>query len=226
MLAALNAEERQDLIMSVGVHAKRRRATPIRLTELIEKALKSETLEEIAKHVNLQGTTILRKLLSLKDLPPEVQSLVNWGQREGGISFSVAAEIVRLARASDRLELARLAIEQRLSKSEVQAVVQRTIREQCCLSDALKEILRLRTNVEQHFLFVGLLNGEVDNVTARRNIRRNLSRLIGARNILAVKCKDGRFSLVVNEIGANSENVRPFLGSDKLQSFVNSIAAE
>lgn len=225
MLAALTPAERQDLIMSVGVHVKRRRATPMQSARLIERALTIDTLEEVAEHVNLQGTTILSKLISLNDLPSEVQGLIDWGRKDGGISFSVAAEIARLDGPSEMLALAKMAVEQRLSKSEVQAIVQRASREQCSLTDAVKEILSLRPKVEQSFLFLGLLDGEVEDNTARRNIRRNLSGLIGAKNILAVRCNAGRFSLVVSEAGANSEKVRPYLNSGNLQSFVNSISA-
>ena len=118
-----------------------------------------------------------------------------------------------------------MAIEHRLTRSEVQAIVQRAHREGCSVADAAEEILRLRPQVEQHFLFIGLLDGRVPNDTARRNIRRNLAKLVGAENILAIRCQDGRFSVVLNTAGAKSEKVRAYLDSGNLQSFINTLAA-
>lgn len=225
MLAALTPLERQDLIMSVGVHAKRRRAKPMQLARLIEKALVTDSLDEIADHVNLRGPTILRKLRSLKDLPEEVQNLVDWGTSNAGISFSVAAEIARFGNESERCHLAQLALEHHLRKEEVQAIVQRASREGCSVADAAEEILKLRPDVEQQFLYMGLLDGRVPDDVARRNIRRNLAKLVGAENVLAVRCGEGRFSVVLNSAGAESKSARQHLSSGKLQSFINEIAA-
>ncbi|MYF51348.1 MAG: hypothetical protein F4220_14540 [Gammaproteobacteria bacterium] len=225
MLAALSPAERQDLIMSVGVHVKRRRAKPMRLAGLIDKALATDSLDEIADHVNLRDTTILRKLRSLKDLPEEVQNLVDWGTSNSGLSFSVAAEIARCADALDRRKLAQLALEHHLRKDDVQAIVQRASRAGCSVEDAAEEILKLRPDVEQQFLYVGMLDGRVSDDVARRNIRRNLAKLVGAENVLAVRCGDGRFSVVLNSAGAESKNARQRLSSGKLQSFINEIAA-
>ncbi|MDE0271231.1 MAG: hypothetical protein OXP11_08505 [Gammaproteobacteria bacterium] len=225
MLAALTPAERQDLIMSVGVHVKRRRAKPMRLAGLIDKALATDSLDEIADHVNLRGTTILRKLRSLKDLPEEVQNLVDWGTSNAGLSFSVAAEIARCADGLDRRKLAQLALEHHLRKDDVQAIVQRASRAGCSVEDAAEEILKLRPDVEQQFLYVGMLDGRVSDDVARRSIRRNLAKLVGAENVLAVRCGEGRFSVVLNSAGAESKSARQHLSSGKLQSFINEIAA-
>ena len=211
--------------MSVGVHVKKRRAKPTQLAQLIDKALAAETLEEIADHVNLQGTTILRKLLSLNRLPKEIQDQVHWGTSDIGISFSVAAEIARFEHESDVRLLFQKAIEHQLSRSEVQAIVQRTCREGCSAEDALAEILMLRPAIEQQYLFMGLLDVNVTDDIARRNIRRNLAELVGPENILSVRCREGRFSILLKGAGANSQQALEHFGSGKLQSFVNSIAS-
>lgn len=225
MLAALTPVERQDLIMSVGVHVKKRRAKPIQLAQLIDKALATDSLDQIADHVNLRDTTMLRKLRSLKDLPGEVQNLVDWGVSDAGISFSVAAEIARLENESAKSQLAQIALEHNLRKDDVQAIVQRASREGCSVADAAEEILKLRPEVEQQYLYVGLLEVPVPDDAARRSIRRNLAKLVGAENILAVRCGDGRFSIVLNSAGALSEHARQHLSPGRLQPFVNEIAA-
>lgn len=226
MLAALSPVERQDLIMSVGVHVKKRRATPMRLAQLIEKAKTTDSLDDIADHVNLRGPTILHKLLSLNKLPENVRNLVDWGVNEIGISFSVAAEIARVASEADKRELAKMSIEHRLSKSEVQAIIQRSALKGSSIADAAGEILQLRSQVERHFLYVGLLDGGTSDDAARRSIRRNLAELVGAENVLAVRCSNGRFSIVLSDAGANSEQVRGKLNSEELQSFINTIAVD
>ena len=210
--------------MSVGIHVKRRRASPMRLAKLIEKALTTESLEEIAEHVNLNGTTILRKLCSLNHLPPEVQDRVHWGTSDIGISFSVAAEIARYGSESDKLLLSQTAIEHQLSKSEVQAIVQRAGRESCSVGEATTEILRLRPKVDRQYLFMGLLNTEVADDVAKRNIRRKLAKLVGPENVLSVRCGGGRFSFVLNDAGANSEQALKHLDSHQLQSYINGIS--
>ena len=211
--------------MSVGVHVKRRRAKPMRLARLIDKALAADSLDEIADHVNLRGPTILRKLHSLKELPEEIQNLVDWGTSDAGISFSVAAEIARVGSESERRHLAHLALEHNLRKEEVQAIVQRASREGCRVADAIEEILKLRPEVEQQYLYMGILEVSVPDDVARRNIRRKLARLVGAENILAVRCGEGRFSIVLNSAGAESDHARQHLNSSRLQPFVNEIAA-
>ena len=212
--------------MSVGVHVKERRAKPMRLAQLIEKAKTTDSLDDIADHVNLRGPTILHKLLSLNKLPVNVRNLVDWGANEAGISFSVAAEIARIVSEADKRELAKMAVEHRLSKSEAQAIIQRSALKGSGIVDAAEEILRLRSQVDRHFLFVGLLDGGTSDDAARRNIRRNLAELVGAENVLAVRCGDGRFSIVLNEAGAKSERVRGNLNSKEIQSFINTIAAD
>lgn len=225
MLSALTPVERQDLVMSVGVHVKKRRANPMRVAHLIEKARATESLDEIANHLNLRDTTMLGKFLSLNGLPKEIQILINWGRNETGISFSVGAEITRIDTESQRRQLAQMAIEHRLSRSEVQAIVQRANREGCSVAKAGDEILKLRTEIERHFLFVGMLDGRVPDDIARRNIRRNLAALVGGENILAVRCGDGRFSVVLNAAGANSDKARVHLDAAHLQAYINSVAA-
>lgn len=210
--------------MSVGVHVKRRRAKPMQAAKLVKKAMHTESLEEIAEHVNLQGTTILRKLLSLENLPREVQDHIHWGTSNVGISFSVAAEIARYGSDSDKLSLAQTAIEHHLSKSEVQAIVQRATRDKCSIADASEEILKLRPAIDRQYLYMGLLEIDVPENTARRNIRRKLASLVGADNVLSVRCDNGRFSFVLNDVGANSEQALKHLKSSVLQSYVNNIA--
>ena len=226
MLASLTAVERQALIMSVGVHVKRRRADPMRLARLLRKAhATGETLDEIADHVNLSGPTVLRKLLSLNKLPADVQNLIEWGSNDTGVSFSVAAEIARASTDADRRRLAQAAIEHRLSRSEVQAIVQRSILKGCDVRHATEEILRLRPEVEQRYLLIGLLDGQVPDDAARKNIRRSLAKLVGQDNVLAVRCGDGRFSVVLSAAGASSDRIRGHLCPAKLQTFINASAA-
>ena len=210
--------------MSVGVHRRSRRTSPCRVAQLLDKALSQQSLREIARDVDLRDETVLRRLLSLLELPPEVQALVSWGKAPGTISFSVASEIVRLKIAEDIEQLAATSVEYRLSKEEVRGIIQRKHRANVPLDQAINDVLKLRPVVERQHLFLGLLSGDMNEEKARRNIRQGLSSLLGARNVLAVKCRNHRFSIVLTPEGASSDRVRSFLSPDNMQTYINSLA--
>ena len=226
MLAALTPEEQQDLIMSVGVHKKSRRLSPCQVSRLLRKASTQQSLQDVALDVDLRDDTVLRKFMSLERLPPEIQALVSWGTQPGSISFSVAAEIARVDSIVEIGQLAAAAVEHRLSKEETRSVIQRQRRAGISLDQALGEILKLRPIVERQHIFLGFLSEDVDEELARRSIRRNLASLVGAQNVLAVKCRSQKFSIVLTSEGATSDQVRESLAPDHLQTFVNSLAKE
>ena len=224
MLVALTPSEKQDLVMSVGVHRRSRRISPCKVAQLLKKASAQQSLREIARDVDLRDDTVLRRLLSLLKLPPEVQALISWGKTPGTISFSVASEVARLVADEEIEQLAAAGIEHRLSKEEVRGIIQRKRRANVSLDRAVEDVLKLRPVVERQYLFLGLLSDDVNEEKARRNIRQRLSSLLGSRNVLAVKCRNHRFSIVLTPEGANSDRVRRFLSPANLQTYINSLA--
>lgn len=210
--------------MSVGVHRRSRRTSPCRVAQLLEKASSQQSLREIARDVDLRDETVLRRLLSLLKLPPEVQALVSWGKAPGTISFSVASEIARLVTVEEIEQLAAAGVDYRLSKEEVRGIIQRKRRANVPLAQALNDVLKLRPVVERQHLFLGLLSDDMNEEEARRNIRQRLSSLLGARNVLAVKCRNHKFSIVLTPEGASSDRVRRFLSPGNLQTYINSLA--
>ena len=121
----------------------------------MQKARSEESIEDLARDVGLTSSMV-RRFLSLLDLPEEVQGSVGWGTTPGVMSFSAAAEIPRLPSREERLKLAATVIERRLSRDETKAVVQRRLRGNVLLEQATCEILKLRPAVEEQHLVVGL----------------------------------------------------------------------
>lgn len=226
MLANLTPTERRDLIMSVGVHRQSRRLSPWQVSQLISKAQQELTLREIARDVNLRDDSVLRKFISLQKLPPGIQSLVGWRLTPASISFSVAAEISRLDTHEEMEHLAAVVVENRLSKEETQSIIQRRRRGNVPLAQAIDDVLKVRPIIEKQHLYLGLLTTDVDEGLARRNIRRRLADLVGASNVLAVKCQNRRFSVVMTSEGAATESIRRFLTPEHVQEYINSLATE
>jgi hypothetical protein len=205
MLKALTQEERIDLIMSVGVHKKERRVSPIEVAELIIKSEKEQSLAEIAQEIHLKSDGMLRKFKALKKLPQELQALVNWNAPDGFLSFSTAFEITRLENLVDVEFISKAALENSLTKEEVQAIIQRAQRGNVSVQIALDEILKLRPIVERQYLFVGLVPknyiNEFEPDEIRRRLRIGLAKIVGASNILSVSCRGERYSFMLSKSG-------------------------
>ena len=119
-----------------------------------------------------------------------------------------------------------MAIEHHLSKSEVQAIIQRANRERCSVTDAAEEILKLRPEVEQQYLYMGLLDGTVSGTIPHAATSAALLPIwSGLKTSWPCVVATVDFSVVLNSAGAKSEQAYPNLGSGKLQSFINVIAA-
>jgi hypothetical protein len=208
MLSALTTEERRDLILSVGVHKKERRRSPIAVAELIAKASSVQSISDIAKEVHLKDVSMLRKFLALLRLPDEIQALVHWSGTRNFISPSTAYELTRLETDTDIEIVSRAVFENSFTKEEVQAIVQRIKRGKVAADDAISEILKLRPEVERQYFFVGrtpedlLKNNDTD--TLRRKLRLVLAKTIGSKNLLSVSCKGNRFSFMLSKDGVKS----------------------
>jgi hypothetical protein len=229
VITGLTDKEYSDLVLSVGTHRKKRHRQPGEVAELIEKALlttdtpRSEKLELIAKELQLRGPSMLERFLSLRSLPPEIVDLITYGTEKGRISFSTAAEFTRLPNTSYQVELAKAVLENDLTKSEVQAILQRVKRGGVSLQTALDEILKLRPKVERRYLFLGKLPpmySQKDPQFLRRTLRARLGERFGGQSVLAVSCKAGRFSFLLTEAAAKQAAQKGQLTPATLDRFV------
>lgn len=224
MLTGLDLSEKQELLATIGSHRSKRKTTPPRVAELLDKARTFQPLDKIALDLELRDTSILHRFLSLLKLPPEIQGLVEFGQSKGFIPFSSAAEIVRVANDDDRKYLAKTALENSLKKSEVQAIIQRSVRAQVPIRHAVDEILKLRPVVERQYLFLGALGDSFTNhseIDCQRMLRAALAEKIGGQNILSVSCKAHRYSFMITE--SAYRDISSELSHKNVDNFVNKI---
>lgn len=230
-LAGLTDSESTDLIMSVGTHQAKRRISPIQVAQLIEKASGLQSLESIARAVSLRDTTLLKKFISLLALPEETRSLVTWGSTRGFIPFSSASEIARIAKkiaAEELLALSCTVLEHGLTKTELQAVVQRVSRGQVPLDNAVQEILAMRPVIERQYVFMTstplVIRDSESLEHGRIKARQLLAGAIGASNLLSVSVTPKTLTFVV--LGdSDGHPPAPLRGvtSESLKQFIEGI---
>jgi hypothetical protein len=155
----LTAEERRDLLLSVGTHKGLRRLSPIEVADLFRKAIAGgASLNYCAEAARLDGTTWVRRFLRVSDLPPGVRLLVDWGKTdEASIGFTTATEIARLKVPADQEKLARATIAYRLSSAEVRQIVQLKTRSGRTVEEAISDGLKMRPEITVRHVFIGAI---------------------------------------------------------------------
>ena len=152
----LSPQERQDLLLSVGMHRGQRRLSPVEVARLFTKIIAAGgSLSDCARAARFQGTTMVARFLRLLKLPESVSYLVDWGSSPGMITFSAGAEIARLADAAEEEEVKSGILTHRLSGSEVRYVVQLRKLSNRPVRDCLSEIVGMRRRVEKRYVYVG-----------------------------------------------------------------------
>ncbi|AFZ24688.1 hypothetical protein Cylst_2475 [Cylindrospermum stagnale PCC 7417] len=226
MLDSLSSDERRDIILSIGTHKKNRRLSPIQVAQLLNRLYQVQgiSLNQIAQELELKDSSIVRRFLSLLLLPPELQSLVNWGTSPGHLSFSVASEISRAKEPEKIKLLAKDALENQRSKEEVRAILQCNLRGGGSLTHCIETIDSTRPKVIHHYVFLGqlptLTNGSQWEEQYSFELRAILSKLVREENVLSAAIKDGRFSFTLTESAMNNPTVAPHLTPEKLEAFV------
>ena len=136
-------------------------------------------------------------------------------------------EIARVREEEARRSLITAALEHRLSRDEVSAILQRMRRGGLGVQEAVQEILRMRPIIERQFLFVGQLPREVradaSDLCLQRDIRKAVAELLGASNVLSVSCKNRRYSVLISEEGASQPVVSSNFTPDKLDTYIGSL---
>jgi hypothetical protein len=154
----LSPEERKRLLLSVGTHRGRRPLSPGEVATLFAKILSGGgTLSDCAEAAQLEGTTWVSRFLRLLSLPDQVKHLIDWGGKEGAVTFSSASEIARLDNDSDEQLLIQGVLTHRLSGSEVRQVVQLRKRSGRPAKDCLDEVVGMRPRIEKRYVYVGAL---------------------------------------------------------------------
>jgi hypothetical protein len=153
----LQRNEWQDLILSVNVHRKERRLSPIITASYLSRALANSTSEELSEALGFRDSTMLRQIMSLNSFPPELAACVEWGDRRGAISMTAAAQMCRLPNAELIRNLATAAIENKMTKEEVRQVVQIFSRSGKTIQECIQQALLTRPKIERSELVLGSL---------------------------------------------------------------------
>ena len=155
----LPVEVQRNLVLSVGTHRGERPLSPIEAGIAIDLEIRHGTSPaELARDLLLKDTTMLPKFRRLLQLPAEVRHLVDWGGSPATISMSSAAEISRLADSDDQQLLADAVLTNRLTKVEVQQVVELSLKQIAVLPEAIQRILSARPKTVHQHIFVGAVN--------------------------------------------------------------------
>lgn len=205
-MKGLSSYELRQLILSVGTRKSVRPLSPVEVGNLIQRALDAgETRTAIAARLYLDDSnTIIGRFIRLLSLPREVQHLVGWGSDPSTLSFTSAAMIARLKSAEEHRTLAKAALEQQFSKSEIIQVVQIRQRSSAAMKDCIKAVLDQRPVIEKRHVIIGELRSEKLKETLKQISQFDRNRLIESaleRNIsgishLGCKLGDAYFFLV------------------------------
>ena len=204
----LSPQERQDLLLSVGMHRGQRRLSPVEVARLFTKIIAAGgSLSDCARTARFQGTTMVARFLRLLKLPESVSYQVDWGSSPGTITFSAGAEIARLVDAAEEEEVKDGTLTHRLSGSEVRHVVQLRKLSNRPIRDCLSEIVGMRRRVEKRYVYVGA----VTNSTLKRLLESMMQQqrdkllasaikgVLTAKDLAVTRLGPDRFTLVGGE---------------------------
>ena len=168
----LSPDEIQDLIMSVGTHQSNRRLSPSEVAHLIGKAQAAgATMRQVGDRLRLDPSMLVR-FLRLLSLPRDVRELVDWGSGGSRLGMTGASVIARLREEADQRELARAAVEHKLTASEITQVAQTLERSGRSVSECVESALQLRPTIERRFLYIGAVTSvEVSQELCNRSQR-------------------------------------------------------
>ena len=175
-MKGLLSHEISKLILSVGTHKSKRPLSPVEVAEFMQRALDAgEKRTEIAERLHLEDSSIIGHFISLLSLPTQVQQTVGWGSDPATVSFSAAAGIARLGSNLEQTALAKAALENQFSKSEIIQVVQIRRRSGKSIDSCINAILDQRPVVERRYVMIGELTSESlkDQVKVLSQLERN-----------------------------------------------------
>lgn len=154
----LSPDKHRRLILSVGTGQSQRPLSPIEVAAAIEELLKEGmTASDVASHLQLESTTMISRFRRLLSLPVSVQHLVDWRSGSTTVAFSVATHIARLGNIRDQEQLFSAAIENRLTSSEIQQIIQLISKACRSLDMAISEVLSTRPVIQRIEVFVGAI---------------------------------------------------------------------
>ncbi|MFC1816510.1 hypothetical protein ACFL0M_11385 [Thermodesulfobacteriota bacterium] len=227
----LTKEEWKDLVLSVNVHRKNRRLSPVQVATYISTALENTDLNTLASDLGFEDTTTIKRILRLKDIPDDLATIVDWGTRKGSISMSVATEIMRLSKDSLYKAIDAI-VSNSMNKEEVRQLVQIQSRTDQSVDDCIQQVLKTRPRIERSELIIGsLLTGDAQELSNKlgneglaKHLRRSLAKRFPGIICQAVRINGKRFSLLFAEKAA--QDFRNLLSGKTIESTVTELVEE
>ena len=187
-MSRLTPSEVRDLTLSVGTHRSDRRLSPLEVAQLIKKMVRSGlNRKDCAQRLGISVTQV-SSFLRILQLDIRIQHLADWrGTRNASIPFSTLAELSRLD-ADEQIQVAKAVLRHGLKWKEVVQIVQISDRSNEAASICIDKVLALRTQIETHHLFLGVVTSAsqraylttIPQVERDSLLRQILRQLVGA----------------------------------------------
>jgi len=182
--------------------------------------------DAMAEALHLDSAAMIGRFIRIEGLPPEIGASVGWGRSTKWINLTQAQEIARLPGAAEQRELARLALEYRLSGTEVRGVVQICLRRGAPVATGVEETVRLRPVIERRYVQIGsLVRPDVQSAVAALDDSRRSSLLARVLEKIGVSTLDASLTergyvLVLDEsVGADAD-------ADQIEGQINRALAD
>ena len=203
----LALEEWQSLVLSLNTHRNKRRLSPYDVALLIEKAVQTSPVDELAGALGFADSSTIRRISKLAILPRSLGNLVGWGNGAGYISMSVASELMRLDSEKMTQSAVKAALQYSMSKSEARQLAQIVKRGEKNLEAAIELVLKTRPKVERQELIVGGITSEaaLSSVLARgedasaKKLKLDLAKLCPEIFPKSVTISTNTFSIMLND---------------------------
>jgi hypothetical protein len=156
-MKGISSEKQRDLILTLGTHNRERPLSPIEVAELLNITISSgSSINDVAKELLLQNTSMIPRFRRLLKLSPEIKHLVDWSGKSS-ISFTTASEIARLKTFEEQESVGKATIESRLTKIEVIQIIEAKNKSGKPLCECIKEIITMRPRIIKRYLFIGAI---------------------------------------------------------------------
>ena len=156
----LTPDEWRDLKLSVGTHRSKRRLNPIEVAKLIERLLNKDILYEKISEEILLSVDMIKRFENLLELPEKYHSYISFGRKNNCIPFSTAAYIADLESETERNQLFNEIFSRKLTKNEVQQIIELKNRSNMNILNCVKEIIKDRPIIEERNMFIGRIYEE------------------------------------------------------------------
>jgi hypothetical protein len=174
----------QNLILSVGIHRKKRILTPVEVAEGI-KVLRDHKMstKAIRELLMLENDSMILKFERLLELSQEIKHLIDWGQSNSTIAFTSAAEIAKLTDPKEQQLIADTILKEKLTKTEVIQIIQAKKRSTKSITVCIDEAIKLRPQIEHKFVYIGAIihKSLIELFTQKTQLERDRI-LVGALN--------------------------------------------